>query len=376
MPYTQIIYITAYFLVILYYVLLGCWMFAYKDNPVSTRGELEAKRRMTNCVGGLMILWAFEYFLCLPSLLRTFDIEHPSYKICFLIMLALSTPAIYVVIRVILQKWEGTIKNACALCLPFLLICVWYIFFDWNGMTSVKVAAAICVTCVLGFIVKYAKDYHTYIRRLQSEYSETTGRDIFWSCWCFMGLAMQLFVYIWFALSWNFILDILYLCLSVVNAGFICHCTRQQKVMDNDIVAEDVENAVETTPLDVANDEKTDEKAFYTVIEQKLESLCEKNQLFLEPDLTRETLCLRLSIGRTYLSMYLHSRGLTFYQYINTLRVEYAVKLMQENPEMPIHKISGLSGFRTQTTFRKVFHEVMGCLPSELQKNPPHLQNE
>lgn len=366
MSYANIVYLSLYFLVILYYVLLGCWMFAYKDNPISTRGELEAKRRMTKCVGGFMLLWAFGYYICLPSLLSAFDITHPSYKICFLIIIALNTPAIYVVMRVILQRWENTMRNACALCLPYLLIGAWFLFFDWDSMMPVKAAAVLSVACVIGFIVKYAKDYRTYIHRLQSEYSETTGREIFWSCWCFLGLALQLFVYVWYVLSWNNILDIIYICLSIFNAAFICYCTRQQKAMDNDIVDEDMEKSVKTETQDTANKEKTGEKAFYGIIEHKLQSLCEKNHLFLEPDLTRETLCLRLSIGRTYLSLYLHSRGLTFYQYINTLRVEYAIKLMNENPEMSVRKISELSGFRSQTTFRKVFQEVMGCLPSEL----------
>lgn len=371
MPYFAIIYLTIYILVIMYYVLLGCWMFATKDSTDSTRGELDAKRRMVYCVGACMILWAFEYIICMPFILLTTDTRHPSFKICFLLSTMLHTPMFYVVIRVLLQRWKGTIWGACMIGLPFLLINVWYILSDWNSMLHIRIAVALCVACVIFSLVKYAKDYRTYIRRLQSEYSETTGRDIFWSCWCIAGFALQILIYVVYVFYWNLLLDVGFMCLSIVNAAYICYCTRRHKAMDRDIITENVEEIEETIPVEVAPAATEDEKAFYSIVEQKLESLCEKELFFLEPDLTRESLCQRLSIGRTYLSLYLRSRGLTFYQYINTLRVKHAIKLMRDNPELSINGVSQVSGFRSQTTFRKVFKEVMGCLPSELKNYSP-----
>lgn len=363
-------YLTIYILVILYFVLMGCWMLAYKDDAsASTEGELEAKRRMVRCVGSCMFLWAFEYMICLPSILLTTDTRHPSFKFCFLFLTMLHTPMFYVVIRVILQKWKGTMRNAGIIGLPFLLINVWYILTDWNSILHIQIAVVLCVAFVIGSLVKYAKDYRTYIIRLQSEYSETTGRDIFWSCWCIAGFALQLLIYMVYIFYWNLLLDIGFMGLSVINAAYICYCTRKHKAMDQDIVVEDMEKIAESIPADTTPGETSDEKAFYSIIDQKLEFLCEKELFFLEPDLTRQSLCKRLSIGRTYLSMYLHSRGLTFYQYINSLRVEHAIKLMKQKPGLSINGVSQLSGFRSPTTFRKVFREITGCLPSEMKSS-------
>lgn len=350
MSYGNVFYLFVYFLVILYYVILGCWMFAYSNNPISTRGEQEAKLRMTRSVGAFMFLWALEYLMCLPPMLRFCDNWHPIYKLIFITQTMLHTPMLYVVIRAILQKWQGTLQGAGILASLFMVIDIWFIFFDWDGKLPATAAGVLCIVCVVGYIVRYVKDYRSYVCRLRSEYSETTNRDILWSCWSFMGIAVQILVYLFYESNWSMTLEVVYTGMSIINAAYICYCTRQQKPMDNDVVTE--------------NMEKT-EKAFYGIIEQKLEVLCEKKLLFLEPNLTRETLCLRLSIGRTYLSMYLNSRGLNFYQYINSLRVEYAIKLMRDNPHMPINEVCKLSGFRSQTTFRKVFQEVMGCLPSE-----------
>lgn len=121
----------------------------------------------------------------------------------------------------------------------------------------------------------------------------------------------------------------------VNNATFLCYCTYKQKPLDTDVVKEEVADAV-TTKI---NTNKNVNEVF-TIIEYKLQTLYEKKFLFLEPDLRRETLCLRLSINRIYLSNYFSSQGLSFYQYINNLRVDYAIKLMTDQPDLSIQEVN------------------------------------
>lgn len=227
----------------------------------------------------------------------------------------------------------------------------------------IYIATVLVVAYIAFLLIRYLREYRLYIQRLRSEYSETSGREITWAWSCFIGFAFQTLLFLIYQHHWSAPLEYFYMAFSIINATYLCYCTIRQKPLDTDVVEEVVET-------DAPKAEQREEKEFYAVIENKLEALCEKKQLFLEPDLTRETLCLRLAINRTYLAMYFRSRGLSFYQYINSLRVDYAVKLMQDNPDMPIREVSELSGFRSQTTFRKVFQEVMGCLPSEVKTHP------
>lgn len=356
------IYIFIYTLTIIYFVVLGCYMLAQKGSMMNTHGELQAKKRMTQTVGIFMLLMAFEWLICLPSLLFNCDGNHISYKICFLVTLTLLIPMYFVVMHAIVQKNVNDLRWVTVLGTPFLFMTVFYIMFPYeSNIVVVHLAGMLAVICMVFFVVKYISEYRIYIRRIQSEYSDISNREMFWAWWCFFGLIAQGFIYVVYMFNWTPILEIIYMIISIINAAYICYCVCKQEPLDAEVIEE-------TVP-ETSKKNDNQEKAFYTIIENKLETLCEKKLLYLDPDLTLETLCKSLSVGRTYLGLYFRSRDTSFYQYINTLRVGYAVNLMRENPDMPIHKVSSLSGFRTQTTFRKIFQQEMGCLPSELKHN-------
>lgn len=355
-----VIFLLLYIIAIIYFVILGCYMLSQRGNPLSTRGELIAKLRMTRTMAVAMFIWAFELFLYLPPMLWGCTPDHPIYELLFFIMLILSTPMVYTVMFAIMQRQVNQFKWGIALCFPYFVLVIWYVLAPSVAKyTPIYIAAALCVASVLFLLIRFASEYRIYIRRLKSEYSEITRREIFWSWNCFFGFAMQFLVFAVYEMIWSPTAEVLYLTLSIINASGLCFCICRQHTIDVDVVP-DVEPEVKIV-------DKTEEKAFYVDIEQKLKTLCEDKLLFLDPDLTRETLCLRLAINRTYLSMYLRHCGSSYYQYINTLRIEYAVKLMQENPDLSINEICDQSGYRTQTTFRRAFQEVMGCLPSEVK---------
>lgn len=356
-----------YILTIIYFVILGCFMLAQRSNPISTHGEVVAKQRMTRSVGLFMFFLAFDYLIyLLPLMSPEVDFMRTGFEVCFLITMMLVTPMLFMVMHAVVQKKVDTQKWVISTSLPFWLLLLCYPFRSkgFNGSIIVDLALGINVLYIGYLLIKYAKEYRLYVQRIKSEYSEISGREIFWAWSCFGGFALQDLTFLVYETNWVPNLEYFYWLQSLANAAFLCYCTYRQKPLDIYVV-EEVEEKEEIS--DVIIKENTDEKAFFSVIEQKLETICEERYLFLEPGLTRETLCLRLHISSTYLKMYFRSRNLTFYQYINSLRVEYAARLMEENPNMSIREVCEQSGFRSQTTFRKVFREVMGCLPSEVK---------
>lgn len=212
-------------------------------------------------------------------------------------------------------------------------------------------------------LFKHANEYNRYVRRIQSEYSDIKHREILWSWVCYAGFTMQIMIFVIYEAIWSQTIEYIYITICVLNATCLCYCTCKQKTIDLDLVDEDT-----TSDAKPAGKSSDKEKTLFSSIEHKLESLCEDTQLFLDPELTLETLCLHICVSRTYLGMYFRDRKTTYYQYINTLRAEYAYKLMQENPDMSISDICLHSGFRSQTTFRKIFKEAVGRLPSEIKR--------
>lgn len=359
---TIVLYLIVYILSIIYLTILGCYMLAQRGNVMSTHGEQKAKKRMTRTMGIAMFVWVFDLFIYLPPMLMNIPMNHPIQRVLFLFNLMTSIPVVYSIMFVIVQRQVNTLRWCCALAAPFFVLTVWNCFM-LQSETPLYVGAVLGLVSQFYLLIRFVKEYRIYVRRIQSEYSDTSRREILWSWLSFFGFAVQVILYVGYFLMWSPFFEIFYFIISLVNASGLCYGISRQRPIDLDVVEEDAPKAA---ALPVVKEEK--EKAFYAIIEKKLEANCEGQLLYLEPELTREQLCRRLSISSTYLKMYFHSRGLSFYQYINTLRVEYAYKLMQEHPDMSIVEVSRQSGFRSQTTFRKMFQEVIGCLPSEVKK--------
>lgn len=364
---STVFYLMAYISAIIYLVVLGCCILLHPDKAVVTHGMQKAKRRLTRTMGVSMFIIAFESFLYLPPMLMGYPGKHNIYKVLFLMVLMLGLPMVYNMMMAVVQRKANTLKWSLALGLPFLILTVWLIIALPNPQdnTLIYVASSIAAASLVFLLAKYAGEYRLYLHRLQSEYSETSGHQILWSWICFGGFALQGILFVAYQLVWSPLLDVLYLVVSIPNVTFLCFCICRQRTLDLDVVMEPEERASHD---DETLSDNQKEAAFYSDIEERLKTLCEDKLLFLDPELTRETLCLRLALNHTYLNLYFRKQGISYYQYINTLRIEYANHLMQENPDMPVSEVCTRSGFRSQPTFRKAFQEVMGCLPSEIKK--------
>ena len=89
---------------------------------------------------------------------------------------------------------------------------------------------------------------------------------------------------------------------------------------------------------------------------------------FQEP-LTLETLARELHVNRYYVSNIFSGRLRTnFRRYLNHVRLEYAMQLMQTS-SAPLIDIWAEAGFNSQRSFNRAFAEIMGMTPMEYRKS-------
>lgn len=101
-------------------------------------------------------------------------------------------------------------------------------------------------------------------------------------------------------------------------------------------------------------------------IECLLRTHCEEAHLYLNPMLTREMLCRAIGINRNKLMFYFRDANISFYQYINTLRIEYSCHLLADyNANASAKQIARQCGFATYRTFYNYFISIKGCTPSD-----------
>jgi len=101
---------------------------------------------------------------------------------------------------------------------------------------------------------------------------------------------------------------------------------------------------------------------------QRLEELMQTEQLFTNPDISRQEVANRLSTNETYLINAIKDgySGQTFSDFINSSRLIFARKLLIET-DNSIKKISIESGFSSYKYFHQLFYEKIGMSPSDFR---------
>lgn len=100
------------------------------------------------------------------------------------------------------------------------------------------------------------------------------------------------------------------------------------------------------------------------VLEQRMKDPA----LFSTPNLSLTDLAEKLSVTTHQLSEVLNTHMRTsFYQYVNTKRIDYAKKLLSEAPSKPIVDIALLCGYGSKTTFYDNFKKISGQTPKQFR---------
>ncbi len=101
-------------------------------------------------------------------------------------------------------------------------------------------------------------------------------------------------------------------------------------------------------------------------LEIKMIDLIQEQQLYLEDHFTMSDLVKRMNTNKTYLSEVMAgSEYGSFYQLINTLRVDHACQLLEQNPTLKMEQVALASGFSSGSAFSQVFKRIKGVSPSE-----------
>ena len=103
----------------------------------------------------------------------------------------------------------------------------------------------------------------------------------------------------------------------------------------------------------------------YAWIGPALDALMTSQELFRNNDLLITDVAKMLGSNRTYVSTYLNKElGMSFSEYINGFRVEYAKRLLDGGNSMNMTEISEQAGFASEASFYRVFKRVTGQTPN------------
>ena len=97
----------------------------------------------------------------------------------------------------------------------------------------------------------------------------------------------------------------------------------------------------------------------------RIERLFAEERMFLNPNLKIADVAAAAGSNRTYVSAYFNREAsATFYDYVNSLRINYACRLLRETSDS-VKMIAEKSGYNSPQTFIRVFSKIMGVSPSD-----------
>ena len=110
------------------------------------------------------------------------------------------------------------------------------------------------------------------------------------------------------------------------------------------------------------------EQTTITELRHRIEQLMEEEQLYLQPNLKIIDLVQRLGTNRNYVYAAINREmGVSFSEYVNRMRVNYAAQLICEHPERALTEIGEQAGFSSSTSFYRNFRHYKGVGPREYQ---------
>lgn len=152
---------------------------------------------------------------------------------------------------------------------------------------------------------------------------------------------------------------------AVIGAMILVVILRPQRIVNNgtalteyhrDEAEENTaasDNDEEKADEEKTNDEKTTKLPAQTIdkIERQVRDAVERDRMYLNPNLTKADLVSLLGINDLYLHIVLKDLFGPFNKYINTLRMEHAIRYESEHPDVKREELALKSGFGSVRTY-------------------------
>ncbi len=107
-------------------------------------------------------------------------------------------------------------------------------------------------------------------------------------------------------------------------------------------------------------------------LRRKLNDLMEQEHLYRDPELSLDALAARLEASKHHVSQVINEHlGVSFFEYVNQLRIEEAKQLLAETTRSDLHVIEAAYavGFNNKVSFNMAFKKATGMTPTEFRKS-------
>lgn len=259
---------------------------------------------------------------------------------------------------------------------------LWVLFSSLSGAillllpdgTTQKIGLGVMAAWLVGYglflVRRLLLAYYKAVRIFNDTCSDDIGSYIRWmsvfTWWAIIfgvgcGLLTFLpdeYVYIWILSSVPF-----YIYLFCCYQNYLLFYEQVERAMESEMTLEE-----EILWCEGDKDTGTKAPSYHAEIAERIKEWTDIDG-YVRSGLTIRELSDILRTNRTYLSKYIKTTyDMSFRDWITSLRIGYAKRLLVQNLELTIAGISEKSGFQSPSHFIRLFKENAGCTPSQWRK--------
>ncbi len=248
-----------------------------------------------------------------------------------------------------------TLRKDLLLFGSFPLFTLLYVLYPYDWVYSLMTVYAVVFSGVCICIV--LRKTLLYRRMLKGSLSDITHMDVKW-LWVSIALLLpNLVLWTFVSSRTDNLLDAVYYLSLSVTWGIIAYKTYYYRYPSaSDLMSGDT-HAEAAVPVP-------------SHFSEKLARLAADGYFVRTPHLTLAELAADLGTNRTTLSSYINNGlGTTFYDYVNSNRLEYTEKLLSDpGTKYSAEQLAELSGFNSLSTFRRAFSKKYGISPQQYRE--------
>lgn len=186
---------------------------------------------------------------------------------------------------------------------------------------------------------------------------ESVAEDMLRSCIWITAVSASFMTLLWRELPLQFPVSLLLFAVLLMNIS----CSRPGK-MSRLLVSATVRSRKAMQPGMPVDSAEDPQKVLFKVIDHWLR----EERAFLRVNLSQEAVAEHFCTNRTYVALAVSRySGMSYSDYINSIRIDYAISLAKDDPSVSVHRLSMMSGYPLPTTFSMAFKRRMGVNPGE-----------
>ena len=230
-----------------------------------------------------------------------------------------------------------------------------------------QIGVAYIVLLYVLFAVYVAFAVRQYGRWLRDNYADLEHKEVWFTC--MLSLVFILLLIFYAIVETNTTLTCILHVIEIVLFGLLLWRvetlpTLEDSSMESEIFAPAVEETDGSEKVQAIATEAQPTNVDIAQISRLLAANCVDAQLYLRPNLTLQQLAQAVGTNRSYLSLYFSRQGITYYIYINNLRVNHFISRYQElaatGQAIVAQDLAQESGFRSYSTFGRAFMQRTG----------------